>query len=310
MRQSSMNHAGLEQAVELPAVEQLVAEAPVERLDPGVLPRRTGIDEHGGDIVEPTPVGNGVSDELGTIVEPDEPRRATSRGEAVEGGDHGVGVDGAIDDDRRALARVLVDDVEQLEGAAVDGDVELEVHRPQSVRADRAHRPDVGADPGEPLLAALVGHLQAFVTPQAPDPLVVEVPARLAGVLGRPSPPPPWSPPGEVPQELAQSGLVVVDDGRLEALRGAVETNDPAGSTFGHPEPFTQPRGGAALAVRGQKFPSATSRSMSMSSAWLATSFFSRAFSASSSLSRFASLALMPPYCASQRCHVDSATSR
>ncbi len=40
-----------------------------------------------------------------------------------------------------------------------------------------------------------------------------------------------------------------------------------------------------------------------MSRAWLATSFFNRAFSASSSLSRFASLAFMPPYCASQRCH-------
>jgi hypothetical protein len=33
------DHAGLEQAVELPAVEELVAEAAVERLDPGVLPR-------------------------------------------------------------------------------------------------------------------------------------------------------------------------------------------------------------------------------------------------------------------------------
>jgi hypothetical protein len=36
----------------------------------------------------------------------------------------------------------------------------------------------------------------------------------------------------------------------------------------------------------------------------------SRAFSASSSLSRLASLAFMPPYWATQRCHVDSATSR
>ena len=47
-----------------------------------------------------------------------------------------------------------------------------------------------------------------------------------------------------------------------------------------------------------------------MSRAWLATSFFNRAFSASRSLSRFASLAFMPPYWASQRCHVDSAICR
>jgi hypothetical protein len=49
---------------------------------------------------------------------------------------------------------------------------------------------------------------------------------------------------------------------------------------------------------------------MSMSRAWLATNFFNRTFSASSSLSRLASLAFMPPYWASQRCHVDSAISR
>ena len=59
--------AGLEQAVELPAVQQLVAQPAVEGLDPGVLPRRAGIDEHGGDFVEPAPVGDGVSDELGSV---------------------------------------------------------------------------------------------------------------------------------------------------------------------------------------------------------------------------------------------------
>ena len=60
----------------------------------------------------------------------------------------------------------------------------------------------------------------------------------------------------------------------------------------------------------GLKFPAEISLSMSMSRAWFATSFFNREFSASSSLSRFASLAFMPPYWAIQRCHVDSATSR
>jgi hypothetical protein len=34
-------HLGLEEAVELPAVEELVAEPAVERLDPVVLPRGT-----------------------------------------------------------------------------------------------------------------------------------------------------------------------------------------------------------------------------------------------------------------------------
>ena len=69
-----------------------------------------------------------MRDELGTVIGPDEPRRAPLGGELVEQGDDGVSVDGAIHDDRRALAGVLVDDLEQLDGAAVDGDVELEVH--------------------------------------------------------------------------------------------------------------------------------------------------------------------------------------
>jgi hypothetical protein len=86
-----------------------------------------------------------------------------------------------------------------------------------------------------------------------------------------------------------------------------VQAHDRAGAAFRHPEPVAQCLDGAALAVRGQKFPAEISLSMSMSRAWLATSFFSLAFSASSSLSRLASLAFMPPYWASQRCHVDSA---
>ena len=64
------------------------------------------------------------------------------------------------------------------------------------------------------------------------------------------------------------------------------------------------------LRFRGQSFPSANSLSMSMSNAWFATSFFNRAFSASSSFNRFASDDFMPPYWASHRCHVDSATSK
>src|SRR4051794_15528418 len=65
------------------------------------------------------------------------------------------------------LTGVLVGHVEERNCAPVDGDVELEVHRPQGIRSDRAHRPDVRADPGEALLASLGGHLQPFVTPQA-----------------------------------------------------------------------------------------------------------------------------------------------
>ena len=70
----------------------------------------------------------------------------------------------------------------------------------------------MGAGAGEALLAALVGHLQSLVTPQAPHPLVVDLPAGLAGVRGGASPSPPRAPAGEVTKELAQPLLVVIDD--------------------------------------------------------------------------------------------------
>src|SRR5208283_5833260 len=67
-------HLRLEQAVEAPAVEQLVTHPAVEGLDPGVLPGRARIDEDRADTVEPAPVSHRVGDELGTVVEAHEGR--------------------------------------------------------------------------------------------------------------------------------------------------------------------------------------------------------------------------------------------
>jgi hypothetical protein len=54
----------------LAAVEEFVAEAAVEALDPGVLPRRAGVDEHRLGTGEAAPVRNGVRDELGSVESP------------------------------------------------------------------------------------------------------------------------------------------------------------------------------------------------------------------------------------------------
>ena len=62
-----------------------------------------GVDEHGVDVVEAAPVGDGVGDELGSVVEPHERRGAAFGGEAVEEVDDGVGVGGAVHDDGWAL---------------------------------------------------------------------------------------------------------------------------------------------------------------------------------------------------------------
>lgn len=58
--------------------------------------------------------------------------------------------------------------------------VELEIERPQGVRTDRAHRPDMGSDTGETLLALLGRDAEAFVAPQPPDTLVVHLPGAVA----------------------------------------------------------------------------------------------------------------------------------
>ena len=101
--------------------------------------------------------------------------------------------------------------------------------------------------------------------------------------------------PGDAAQPGSQSRLLARTDRYRSTLGGAMLPGDPACATLGHPEAGLQVPNGPAATLRGQKFPSASSLSMSMSNAWLATSFLSRAFSASSSRSRLASLADIAP---------------
>ena len=78
---------------------------------------------------------SGVRGHLGAVVHPHELRAgAALADDLVEHADGVVGVDRAGDPDRQGLAGVLVDDVEQLQRAAVGRGVELEVQRPDVVR--------------------------------------------------------------------------------------------------------------------------------------------------------------------------------
>lgn len=65
-----------------------------------------------------------------------------SKSDRVQGGDNLIGVDGMLDVHLETLSGAFVDDVQQLDLFAVDGAVELEIHCPQRVRANRAHPPD------------------------------------------------------------------------------------------------------------------------------------------------------------------------
>lgn len=94
----------------------------------------------------------------------------------------------------------------------------MEVHGPQGMGGDGAHRPQGGADPAVGLVALAVRHLESFVAPEALDPLVVHMAAFSPGSLGGATPSPPWSFLGERPEEGPQLDLVVRRGRRFEAL--------------------------------------------------------------------------------------------
>src|SRR5271170_4679380 len=286
-------HLGLEQGVEAPRVEQLVAQPPVERLDPGVLPGGSRVDEDRADVVEAHETRNAAFDD-----------------QAVQGGHHPVGVDGALGHDGRTLAGELVNDVEQFDGAVVLGGVELEIERPQGVGGDGTHGTHAGPDATQRLLALAIRHSQALFAPKTLDPLVVDVAALAAQRLGRPPPAPARSFLGKGAQEGPECLFVLGWRRDAQALGGAMLADHRTCFSFGDPEPLAQHLHCCPATVRGQKFPSASSLSIALSSSASARSFFSRPFSASSSFKRLASFAFMPPYWASQRCQVDSAIWR
>ena len=100
--------------------------------------------------------------------------------------------------------------------------------------------------------------------------------------------------PREVPQMLPEPLLSLPRWSLGPALCRAVLSYHPARPALRDPEPHLEPLNGYAAAVRGHHFPSASSLDIALSSSASANSFFNRAFSASSTLRRLASLALIP----------------
>lgn len=101
---------------------------------------------------------------------------------------------------------------------------------------------------------------------------------------------------GDAPQPPAKALLLLRPPRCGQPLRGAVLAHHPAGPALGNPETGPEPFHGSAAPFRGQKFPSANSLSIALSSSASARSFFSRAFSDSNSRSLFAPSAFIPPY--------------
>lgn len=120
----------LGEAGELLDVQQLVAEAAVEGLHERVLPRAAGLDVRGGGAGEAAVVLQRPRDHLRAIISPEILWGTSLFDELLDDRDYVLGGAGPLDADRECLAGVLIDDVAELDAAAVGCLIELEVHGP------------------------------------------------------------------------------------------------------------------------------------------------------------------------------------
>jgi hypothetical protein len=193
-------------------------------------------------------------------------RGAALARQRVEHADGVVGGDVARDQHGQRFAGELVDDVEQLDPAAGERLIELEVDRPhvigplgpEPVRRDRRFAQALAfAAPGR--------DPQAFLAPQPLHPLAVHAPA----LADQPRMRAPIAPPGPLHGDHAQrrpQRAVIGSDPRLAALRGARLTDDPACPALADVEAIAQHRDRSAPAGWAHQFPFATSFSARFSS--------------------------------------------
>ena len=80
---------------------------------------------------------------------------SASGGDKTHDGDDGIDGERTIDLNGHTFAGELVDDVEHLLAASIDGGVEPEAHHPDHVRSDRVHYAGLDADACEAILPAL-----------------------------------------------------------------------------------------------------------------------------------------------------------
>src|SRR5262249_3123664 len=168
----------------------------------------------------------------------------------------------------------------------------------------------VGAAPQPPLLPLFPRHSQPLLPPEAVNPLAVDAPAL--------APPQGPDPPVAVARVLAhppqhprhQPDLFLLGLLRSLPLRRALLAQHAAGAALRDAEALLEEAHGLPPPGGGHPFFWATSWSICLSRASSATRRFSRAFSASSSLSLLASSALRPPYWFRHRCRVCSLTPR
>jgi hypothetical protein len=191
--------------------------------------------------------------------------------------------------------------VEDLDTTSRLGDVEPEIERPHMIRMLGSQL--VGRHPGVTAalaLAALDPHTQALFPPDTLNLLAV-VGMSLASQNGVRTPiAPAGMLLGEAPQPLAQVPVRIRLD-RFVALCGAMLSDDLACPPLREAEAVGEHDHRSPPPRRAHQFPRLISRRAVITSSLSATIRFNVTFSRSSSLSRFASSAFIPPYCLRQR---------
>src|SRR5262245_6224309 len=301
-------HPRLQQAAELLGVEELVPQPAVERLRVPVLPRRARRDVQHLDRLLLQPAADRLRDELRAVVAADVPRRAAPADQRREHGDDRTRRQRPPDLQRQALAGVLVHHAQPLQRLAVGRPVVDEVPTPHVIAA-LGPAPDtaVGTRTEPPLLSLLLRDFQALPPPEPVDPLAVDPPALPPQQRPDPAVAEPRVPPDQRQHPPHQPPLVRPRR-RAEPLGRAGLAHDPTGPPLRYSEARPQAVRRPAPLGRRQNFPRTTSSSICLSRDNSATSFFSRAFSASSSFTRSAWSARPLPYCCRQRQNVGSLT--
>src|SRR5262245_61465329 len=303
-------HPRLGQVRKLLHVQQLVAQPAVERLRVAVLPRRPRRDVQGLGVGPLQPTPQRPRDELRSVVAPQMPRHATHDEQLRDHIQHILGRHAPRHHQRQTFTRVLIDDRQPLQRPPARRAVEDKVPGPHVVWVLRATaHASVGAVPQMPLFPGFLRHFQPLPAPQPIHALAIHRPALTP--QQRPDPP------IAITRMLThqrqhpfhQPTLRILDAGPI-TLRLSRLTQHPARPSLAHPEAPPHANDRLLPACRTRQFPSRASLSMALSNPASASSFFRRLFSSSSSLSRLASSAFMPPYWFRQRWKVASLIPR
>ena len=228
-----LNHdPGFIEAVEDLSVQELVAEPGIEALTVSVLPRRSWFDVGGLGTDSLDPLPDRIRDELRSVIRSDVGRDTPDDEQVGQGINHIRRVELPLHPDRQAFAAELIDYVQRSVGTPVFRSVMHEVVRPDMVNMpgpETDARSVIEPEPAFPRL--LHGNLQPLTTPQALDPLVVQLPACLSQHRRDPSIPVTAVLPGQFNHVPDQEVLVISRLRNITVCRTML-SQDTTGTAF------------------------------------------------------------------------------